>query len=159
MLVDPINACSAAKSSKHFQRHRVPWPAPSPDMLANLAALEHKMQATLSAVATFNETERMVLLKQFKFQDIAAREQAAAQRVAVHAPPGLLSIGQFIAAWHNLSVSVSRGQAQALFYKYGCDAEGLLPYEVFAMQLLSCPARMLALEPEATGPLPLGEFL
>lgn len=43
-------------------------------------------------------------------------------------------------------------QAQTLFFKFGCDSEGLLPYNVFAIRLLSCPARMLALEPEMTGP-------
>ena len=143
--------CSATKAAKkHYQRHRVPWPAPTPSVLAELSELEDRMRCTLAALASFNETERMVLLKQFHFQD------AAAQRAGVHAAPGLLSLGQFTAAWHNLSVPVTRRQAQALFYKFGCDAAGLLPYDVFAMQLLSCPARMLALEPEATGPFALG---
>jgi lipoxygenase homology domain-containing protein 1 len=41
---------------------------------------------------------------------------------------------------------------QVIFYKYGCDSEGLLPYEVFTMRLLTCPTRVLALEPEMTGP-------
>lgn len=43
-------------------------------------------------------------------------------------------------------------QAQTLFYKFGCDSQALLPYNVFAIRLLSCPARMLALEPEMAGP-------
>ena len=43
---------------------------------------------------------------------------------------------------------MSEEQARALFIKYGCDAQGLLPYDVFAARLLSSPARLLALEPE-----------
>jgi lipoxygenase homology domain-containing protein 1 len=136
----------------------VPWAAPTHDNLADILTLEDKMHATLSELASFNETERMILIKQFSFQEKTAHEQARLQNLRIYSPPGLLSLGQFIAAWHNLSVNVSRPQAQTLFYKYGCDCEGLLPYEVFAMRLLSCPARMLALEPEMAGPWPAGGF-
>jgi len=47
-----------------------------------------------------------------------------------------------------LSLRVTEDQAVALFIKYGCDAQGLLPYDMFATRLLSSPARLLALEPE-----------
>lgn len=63
-------------------------------------------------------------------------------------PPGLLNIDQFRHAWKKLSVRMTQPQAAALFLKYGCDAQGLLPYDVFAAKLLGSPARLLALEPE-----------
>jgi hypothetical protein len=34
-----------------------------------------------------------------------------------------------------LGVKISREQAAALFLRHGCDAQGLLPYEVFAAKL------------------------
>lgn len=42
---------------------------------------------------------------------------------------------------------MSREQAAGMFLRYGCDAQGLLPYEVFAAKLKGSPARLLALEP------------
>jgi hypothetical protein len=34
-----------------------------------------------------------------------------------------------------LGLKLSREQAAALFLRHGCDAQGLLPYEVFAAKL------------------------
>ena len=51
-----------------------------------------------------------------------------------------------------LNEQVSKQEARACFYKHGCDSEGLLPYEVYAMRLLAGQARMLALEPQMEGP-------
>ena len=48
----------------------------------------------------------------------------------------------------SILLRVTEDQAVALFIKYGCDAQGLLPYDMFATRLLSSPARLLALEPE-----------
>lgn len=158
-VCDALQRCRSTgrhAQAKHFQRHKLPWPAPSAATLSDLASLEHTMRSTLTSLASFNETERMVLLKQCTFQERAARKQAHAQGRCVHAPPGLLSLDQFIACWHNLSVLVSVQQAKALFFKYGCDSEGLLPYEVFAMRLLSGQARIVALEPDMAGPWPTG---
>ena len=45
-------------------------------------------------------------------------------------------------------IRVTEDQAVAMFIKYGCDSQGLLPYDMFAARLLSSPARLLALEPE-----------
>lgn len=42
---------------------------------------------------------------------------------------------------------MSREQAAGMFLRYGCDAQGLLPYDVFAAELQGSPARLLALEP------------
>jgi lipoxygenase homology domain-containing protein 1 len=154
----PAQACSKALSRRcrFYQRHKVPWPAPSDEQLAALAPVEDAMRATLSSLASFNETERMVLLKQFSFQEKVARQQARAQGLQIYAPQGLLSISQFIAAWHNLSIKLTKQDARAFFFKYGCDSEGLLPYEVFAMHLLSGQSRLLALAPELTGPYAQG---
>ena len=114
------------------------------------------MRSTLSSLASFNETERMILVKQFRFQERSAHELAARSNVRIYSPPGLLSVGQFCAAWHNLSIKVSKQAARACFYKYGCDSDGLLPYEVFAMRLLSDQSRLLALEPQIEGPYAAG---
>lgn len=65
-----------------------------------------------------------------------------------YSPPGLLNIDQFRHAFKKFSIKVSEEQAHALFIKYGHDAQGLLPYDMFATKLLSSPARLLALEPE-----------
>jgi hypothetical protein len=156
------HACSsktAARKSRFYELHKVPWTAPSEEQLAALAPLEDTMRATLSSLASFNETERMVLLKQFSFQEKVARQQARSQGLQVYAPQGLLSVSQFVAAWHNLSVKLTKQDACTFFFKYGCDSEGLLPYEVFAMHFLSGQSRLLALAPELAGPYPQGERL
>lgn len=84
-----------------------------------------------------------------------------AREAGQYSPPGLLSVAQFVHAWRKFSVRVSESQAVALFTKFGCDAQGLLPYELFTTKLLGSPARLLAMEPEQKvragqggGPLP-----
>jgi hypothetical protein len=144
---------SCRRKGLHYERPTLSWAPPTQEELLQAQSLEQRMRDQLSAIASFNETERMVLLKQFTTQERWARQQAELlHNPSACAPAGLLTVDQFIAAWHNVSVKVTRRQARVLFFKFGCDAQGLLPYEVFAMKLLSCPARMLALEPEIFGP-------
>ena len=76
------------------------------------------------------------------------KEEDQARHRGEYSPPGLLNTDQFRHAFKKLSIRVTEEQACALFIKYGCDAQGLLPYDVFAARLLSSPARLLALEPE-----------
>eukprot|EP00879_Flechtneria_rotunda_P022486 GHRR01023737.1.p1 GENE.GHRR01023737.1~~GHRR01023737.1.p1 ORF type:complete len:466 (+),score=151.57 GHRR01023737.1:858-2255(+) len=104
------------------------------------------MRATLSALASFNEDERMILLRQCR------HEEACAAQAAQPIPPGLLNTHQFRHMWRSLGVKLSREQAAAMFLRHGCDVQGLLPYEVFAAKLQGSPARLLALEPEQKGP-------
>jgi hypothetical protein len=105
--------------------------------------LEGVMRHALAARATFNATERMVLLQELRFQDEAARDQAAAHGSRVCAPPGVLSVGLFQAPWHNLAVKVTEAEARALFVRHGCDANGLLDYEAYAQQLLKRSRRLV----------------
>jgi hypothetical protein len=63
------------------------------------------------------------------------REEAAAAQQGQAGPPGLLTTQQFRHVWRSLGVKISREQAAALFLRHGCDAQGLLPYEVFAAKL------------------------
>jgi hypothetical protein len=42
---------------------------------------------------------------------------------------------QFRHVWRSLGLKISREQAAALFLRHGCDAQGLLPSEVFAAKL------------------------
>jgi hypothetical protein len=63
------------------------------------------------------------------------REEAAAAQAGQAGPPGLLTTQQFRHVWRSLGLKISREQAVALFLRHGCDAQGLLPYEVFAAKL------------------------
>ncbi len=76
------------------------------------------------------------------------KEEHKARLRGDYQPPGLLAVAQFRHAWKKFSVRVSEEQAHALFIKYGCDTQGLLPYDLFATKLLTSSMRMLALEPE-----------
>lgn len=76
------------------------------------------------------------------------KEENRARLKGEFAPPGLITVTRFRHAWKKFSVRVSEEQAHALFIKYGCDSQGMLPYDMFATKLLSSPARLLALEPE-----------
>ncbi len=80
--------------------------------------------------------------RQFRKEENKARLQGD------YAPPGLITVAQFRHAWKKFSIRVTEEQAHAMFIKYGCDAQGLLPYDLFAAKLLGSPARLLALEPE-----------
>ncbi|KAF6256823.1 hypothetical protein COO60DRAFT_1640423 [Scenedesmus sp. NREL 46B-D3] len=93
------------------------------------AHLEQHMRATLGALASFNEDERMLLLRQCR------REEAAAAQLGQAGPPELLTVQQFRRVWRGFGLKMSREQAAALFLRHGCDAQGLLPYEVFAAKL------------------------
>uniref|UniRef100_A0A383W527 PLAT domain-containing protein n=1 Tax=Tetradesmus obliquus TaxID=3088 RepID=A0A383W527_TETOB len=121
---------------------------PSAEVLDGLNDLEQRMRATLGALASFNEDERMLLLRQCRREEAAAAQQGRA------GPPGLLTTQQLRHVWRSLGLKISREQAAALFLRHGCDAQGLLPYEVFAAKLQGSPARLLALEPEQKGPYP-----
>lgn len=95
------------RSPKHYERPSLRWTPPSTSELSAAQTLEEQMRQQLSSIASFNETERMVLLKQFQVQERWARAQAQRQHNPNSCPPsGLLSVDQFIAAWHNLSVKV-----------------------------------------------------
>jgi hypothetical protein len=107
------------------------------------------MRLALDSRASFSETARKVLLRQLEWQEQAAKEQAPFSSTPYQLSPGHLSSGQFIAAWHNLALKVTESQCHALFAKYRATQDGLLPYHVFAQQLLSAPAR--ALSTRATG--------
>ncbi len=85
------------------------------------------------------------------------REEEQARQRNEPQPPGLLNVSQFKHVWRKFRTHISTAQAHALYLKYGCDAQGLLPYEVFAPKLLSSPARLLALEPEQKGPYKAGK--
>jgi hypothetical protein len=76
------------------------------------------------------------------------QEELAASQRGETRPPGLLSLSQFRHVWYKLGLRVSREEAVALFQKFGCDTQGLLPYDVFAAKLLGSAARLLALEPQ-----------
>lgn len=80
--------------------------------------------------------------RQFRKEENKARLQGD------YAPPGLITVAQFRHAWKKFSIRVTEEQAHAMFIKYGCDTQGLLPYDLFAAKLLGSPARLLALEPE-----------
>lgn len=95
------------KNTRHYERPSLHWTPPTTSELAAAQTLEELMRQQLSSIASFNETERMVLLKQFQVQERFARSQARRLHNANACPPsGLLSVDQFIAAWHNLSVKV-----------------------------------------------------
>jgi hypothetical protein len=77
-----------------------------------------------------------------------------------HQPPsGALQDPIQMGSWHSLSMKLTNQDACTFFFKYGCDSEGLLPYEVFAMRFLSGQSCLLALAPELAGPYPQGERL
>ena len=76
------------------------------------------------------------------------QEELSAGQRGEACPPGLLSISQFRHVWRKLGLRVSREEALAIFHKFGCDKQGLLPYDVFAAKLLGSAARLLALEPQ-----------
>lgn len=101
------------------------------------------MRQTLTALASYNETERGVLLRQFEWQEQAAIEQAHQCHPPYQLTPGLLGPGQFVAAWHNFALKVTAAQCKALFVKYGATMDGLLSYHAFAQRLLSTSARAL----------------
>jgi hypothetical protein len=53
--------------------------------------------------------------------------------------------------WRSLGLKLSREQAAALFLRHGCDAQGLLPYEVFAAKLqVRCSCRYSCLQEFST---------
>ncbi|KAG2499991.1 hypothetical protein HYH03_002273 [Edaphochlamys debaryana] len=146
----PPNTAEAKRARKFYQTPNAPLVKPDASVFASLNELENLMRATLGALANFNEDERMLLTKQFR------REENKARLKGEYAPPGLVNLGQFRHAWKKFSIRVSEEQARALFVKYGCDAQGLLPYDHFAAKLLASPARLLALEPEQKGPYKAG---
>lgn len=95
------------KSTRHYERPTLQWKPPTSAELSATQTLEEEMRQQLSSIASFNETERMVLLKQFQIQERWAKSQAQRLHDPRACPPsGLLSVDQFIAAWHNLSVKV-----------------------------------------------------
>lgn len=95
------------KSTRHYERPSLQWPPPTSSELVAAQTLEEQMRQQLSSIASFNETERMVLLKQFDVQARWAKSQAHRLHNPNACPPsGLLSVDQFIAAWHNLSIKV-----------------------------------------------------
>ncbi|KAG2450199.1 hypothetical protein HYH02_000301 [Chlamydomonas schloesseri] len=146
----PPNSMEAKKARMHYQQPVIPIVKPPADVFASLNELENLMRVTLGALANFNEDEKMQLLKQFR------KEENRARLKGEFAPPGLITVAQFRHAWKKFSVRVSEEQAHALFIKYGCDSQGMLPYDMFATKLLSSPARLLALEPEQKGPYKAG---
>ncbi|GFR41097.1 hypothetical protein Agub_g1741 [Astrephomene gubernaculifera] len=150
VVSQPPNTLEAKKAKKHYQQPTAPITKPDSSVFATLNDLEVLMRATLGALANFNEDERMLLTKQFR------REEHKARLRGEYAPPGLINTAQFRHAWKKFSIRVSEEQANALFVKYGCDSQGLLPYDLFATKLLSSPMRLLALEPEQKGPYKAG---
>ncbi|PNH12713.1 Lipoxygenase y domain-containing protein 1 [Tetrabaena socialis] len=136
----------SGRARKHYQQPTVSMVKPDAAVFGTLNELENLMRATLGALANFNEDEKMILTKQFR------REEQKARLRGDDAPPGLMTVAQFRHAWKKFSIRVSEEQAHALFIRYGCDTQGLLPYDLFATKLLSSPARLLALEPEQKGP-------
>ena len=110
------------------------------------------MRENLAAHASYNNTARMILLDQCRFQEQAAYERAAAANLPICAPPGTLSIGQFIAAWHNLGLGVSKQQASAVFAAHQADSRMLIDYNAFAMKMLRpCSYRSGRWRPRQTG--------
>ena len=73
---------------------------------------------------------------------------------------GRVSLQQFLQVWQNVlhlkrrdpatgqdrPMIISRNAAAAIFVKYGFDAEGLLPYDIFINALTLSPARLLGHE-------------
>eukprot|EP00775_Hariotina_reticulata_P001782 gene1782-2116_t len=141
--VDKWGVPALSHSHQQFPPGLVP---PTPEVLASINELEDEMRAELSALASFNEDERTILLRHCRREE-AASGQAGTCSVAA----GLLSISQFRRIWRSIGVRVSKEQASALFFKYGCDRRGLLPYEVYAAHLQGSRARLLAMEPEQKG--------
>ena len=147
----PVSSDQQKKGSKYYQTPGAPIPQPDAQVFHSLNDLETLMKATLGALANFNEDEKMILLRQFRKESETARQRGE------YSPPGLLSTSQFRHAFKKLGVRVSEDQANGLFIKYGCDSQGLLPYDMFATRLLSSPARLLALEPEQKGAYKAGK--
>eukprot|EP00798_Chlamydomonas_sp_ICE-L_P018393 gene18393-24865_t len=152
----PAGAQAAPQASPYRLAPPMGNPANSPQLRPRISIrdikrpvgapnLEALMKATLGALANFNEDERMLLAKQFR------REEEKARQMGEYSPPGLINIAQFRHAFKKFSVRVSEPQARALFIKYNCDSQGLMPYDMFVTKLLSSPARLMALEPEQRG--------
>ena len=130
------------KSKRHYERPTLQWPPPTSSELAAAQTLEEQMREQLSSIASFNETERMVLLKQFDVQARWAKSQAQRLHNPNACPPsGLLSVDQFIAAWHNLSVKVCSAE---------CLCQGKL-LSMFSHCPILCTARQYLAHPDAYG--------
>lgn len=56
-----------ASSAKHYQGPGAPLPLPSEEVFGSLNDLENLMRATLAALSSFNEDEKLVLLRQFRY--------------------------------------------------------------------------------------------
>eukprot|EP00854_Cymbomonas_tetramitiformis_P003095 gene3095-3928_t len=111
-----------------------------------IPALEDELRHKLAAMASFNETERALLLRAFRAVD-------------VYQPKGLVNIQDFIQVCRSLGVSASRlgrEEAHGFFLKYGTDKKGLLPYELFACAILESPSRALGLENRRAGAYKVG---
>ncbi|KAK9824333.1 hypothetical protein WJX72_009517 [[Myrmecia] bisecta] len=119
--------------------------------LAQLEDLETQMRATLAALASFNGDERAVLLRRLREVTDEAR------RGGEVVPEEMCTLRHFRQAWKRVGVKVSSEPAQALFIKYGCDTHGMLPYQVFAAQLLAPATRLLGLAPSRKGAFKPGE--
>jgi hypothetical protein len=65
--------------------------------------------------------------RHFRREEGARQQQ---QQGSSWPPPGLVSTEQFRHAWRRLGVRMGEAEARALFQKHGCDAQGLLPYDV-----------------------------
>ena len=99
---------------------------------AETVEIEDEMRARLAAVATVNESERMLLLRLFRSYDIYE--------------DGLCSLKTFVDVWRRLSVRLSSAQATLVFQKYGMDTQGYLPYDVFVHTFLTSPSRVLGMQ-------------
>ena len=119
-------------------------------VLLEVANLEVLQRATLGALASFNQNEKMILQRRFMDVELLARQQG------LYSPEGLVDVPQFRAVWKSLSVPVSAAQARAVFQKYGEDSQGLLPYNLYVQRLLESPSRQLGLEGVQKGPYRAG---
>mmetsp|Transcript_673 Transcript_673/g.2236 ORF Transcript_673/g.2236 Transcript_673/m.2236 type:complete len:519 (-) Transcript_673:85-1641(-) len=94
---------------------------------AHLVELEEELRDRLRELRTLYETERQLLLRVFREVDDGS---------------GDVDIHEFCDLWERLGVEVSTAEAKAIFRKSGFTS--VMPYERFAHNLLTAPARALA---------------
>ena len=100
------------------------------------------MRATLAAMATFNEDERMIALRAFR------RLEAAKRQAGHFEAPGIVTVAEFQSVWSDLGVPVAREEAGFLFAKYGAtvsEKKIRMPYDVFVQTLFGSRSRLLGL--------------